>query len=238
MMALLIGGIVIMSLMSIAVPERRREIGVRRSVGAARGDSVQQFLLEAVLVALAGGLAGVLMGWGGMQIVTRYPDRGRCPLNFFLRWFGCSALVVSGLGMLSITWITVKERTREFGTRRALGATASGVFLHVLSECSALALAGCTLGASASWPLSRAVSQAAGLGFVFSREAAASAFAAALVLNVGFAFWPSRKAALVSPCEALRYEFCSGIEALVWGVSCSSNREAIPSGRPIRCHKS
>lgn len=120
MMALLIGGIVIMSLMSIAVPERRREIGVRRSVGAARGDSVQQFLLEAVLVALAGGLAGVLMGWGGMQIVTRYPDRGRCPLNFFLRWFGCSALVVSGLGMLSITWITVKERTREFGTRRAL----------------------------------------------------------------------------------------------------------------------
>ena len=158
MMALLIGGIVIMSLMSIAVPERRREIGVRRSVGAARGDSVQQFLLEAVLVALAGGLAGVLMGRGGMQIVTRYPDRGRCPLNFFLRWFGCSALVVSGLGMLSITWITVKERTREFGTRRALGATASGVFLHVLSKCSALALAGCTLGASASWPLSRAVS--------------------------------------------------------------------------------
>ena len=79
MMALLIGGIVIMSLMSIAVPERRREIGVRRSVGAARGDSVQQFLLEAVLVALAGGLAG----WGGMQIVTRYPDRGRCPAEFF-----------------------------------------------------------------------------------------------------------------------------------------------------------
>ena len=83
MMALLIGGIVIMSLMSIAVPEPRREIGVRRSVGAARGDSVQQFLLEAVLVALAGGLAGVLMGWGGMQIVTRYPDRGRCPAEFF-----------------------------------------------------------------------------------------------------------------------------------------------------------
>jgi len=101
MMALLIGGIVIMSLMSIAVPERRREIGVRRSVGAARGDSVQQFLLEAVLVALAGGLAGVLMGWGGMQIVTRYPDRGRCPAEFFfagsdvVRWWcrvwGCSA---------------------------------------------------------------------------------------------------------------------------------------------------
>ena len=70
-MALLIGGIVIMSLMSIAVSERRREIGVRRSVGASRGDVVFQFMLEAVSVALAGGLAGVLIGVGGMQIAAR-----------------------------------------------------------------------------------------------------------------------------------------------------------------------
>lgn len=70
-MALLIGGIVIMSLMSIAVSERRREIGVRRSVGASRGDVVFQFLLEAVSVAFLGGLAGVLIGLGGMQIAGR-----------------------------------------------------------------------------------------------------------------------------------------------------------------------
>jgi putative ABC transport system permease protein len=70
-MALLIGGIVIMSLMSIAVSERSREIGVRRSVGASRGDVVFQFMLEAVSVALAGGLAGVLIGVGGMQIAAR-----------------------------------------------------------------------------------------------------------------------------------------------------------------------
>jgi putative ABC transport system permease protein len=70
-MALLIGGIVIMALMSIAVSERRKEIGVRRSVGARRSQIVQQFLLEAVLVALAGGVAGVLIGIGGLQLVTR-----------------------------------------------------------------------------------------------------------------------------------------------------------------------
>jgi len=70
-MALLIGGVVIMSLMSIAVSERRKEIGVRRSVGAARADIIVQFLLEAVLVSLAGGIAGVLLGWSGMQIATR-----------------------------------------------------------------------------------------------------------------------------------------------------------------------
>ena len=70
-MALLIGGVVIMSLMSIAVSERRKEIGVRRSVGAARGDIVIQFLCEAALVALAGGIVGVVIGWGGMQVATR-----------------------------------------------------------------------------------------------------------------------------------------------------------------------
>jgi putative ABC transport system permease protein len=70
-MALLIGGIVIMSLMSIAVSQRRKEIGVRRAAGAARSDVVQQFLLEAIFVALAGGVAGVVIGWGGMQLVTR-----------------------------------------------------------------------------------------------------------------------------------------------------------------------
>ena len=70
-MALSIGGIVIMALMSIAVSERRKEIGVRRSVGARRGDIVQQFLLEAVIVARAGGIAGVLIGVGGMEFVAR-----------------------------------------------------------------------------------------------------------------------------------------------------------------------
>ena len=70
-MALLIGGVVIMSLMSIGVSERRKEIGVRRAVGAARSDIVFQFLFEATFVALAGGIAGVLIGWGGMQLATR-----------------------------------------------------------------------------------------------------------------------------------------------------------------------
>jgi len=70
-MALLIGGGVIMSLMSIAVSERRKEIGVRRAGGAARSDIVFQFLFEATFVALAGGIVGVVIGWGGMQLATR-----------------------------------------------------------------------------------------------------------------------------------------------------------------------
>lgn len=70
-MALLIGGVVILSLMSIAVSERRKEIGVRRSVGAARRDIVLQFLLESSIISLAGGVCGVILGWGGTQLVMR-----------------------------------------------------------------------------------------------------------------------------------------------------------------------
>jgi putative ABC transport system permease protein len=57
--------------MSIAVAERRKEIGVRRSVGADRASIICQFLLEAVLVSLSGGILGVLIGFGGMQLVAR-----------------------------------------------------------------------------------------------------------------------------------------------------------------------
>ena len=97
LMALLIGGIVIMALMSISVSERRTEIGIRRSVGAGRSDIVQQFLLEAVLVALAGGIAGVGIGVGGMQIVARTRN-----LPQILLWepIVTAILVAFGTGLL------------------------------------------------------------------------------------------------------------------------------------------
>jgi putative ABC transport system permease protein len=96
-MALSIGGIVIMALMSIAVSERRKEIGVRRSVGAQRGDIIQQFLLEAILVALVGGIVGVLIGIGGMQLVARMQK-----LPPLLLWepIGTALLVATATGLL------------------------------------------------------------------------------------------------------------------------------------------
>ncbi len=69
--AMLIGGVVIMSLMLIAVSERRKEIGVRRSVGASRQDILLQFLLEALLVSCLGGMAGIAVGLGGTNIVDK-----------------------------------------------------------------------------------------------------------------------------------------------------------------------
>lgn len=127
-------------------------------------------------------------------------------LNFLLRWIGASALFVSAMGMLGITWIAVKERTREFGTRRALGATSSDIFLQLASESAALAALGCIVGISVSYPLSRFISQAADLSFVYKTTTAWAAFVAAAALNISFALWPSRRAAIIDPIEALRFE--------------------------------
>jgi len=62
--SLVVGGIVIMNIMLVSVVERTREIGVRRALGATRGAIRRQFLSEAVLLSLGGGIVGVALGWG------------------------------------------------------------------------------------------------------------------------------------------------------------------------------
>ncbi len=68
--ATLIGGTVIMSLMLISVSERRKEIGVRRAVGASRRDIMVQFLVEAAVISFIGGVLGIVIGVGGTVLAT------------------------------------------------------------------------------------------------------------------------------------------------------------------------
>jgi putative ABC transport system permease protein len=127
-------------------------------------------------------------------------------LNFYIRWIGVSALIVSGFGIISITWIAVKERTREIGTRRALGATSVDIFVQTALESDALAVLGGVIGAVASWPASQLISRSVSLPFVFEWQSCAVAFAGGTFLNPAFCVLPARKAASVPPVEALRYE--------------------------------
>jgi putative ABC transport system permease protein len=92
--SLLVGGIGIMNIMLVSVTERTREIGIRQSVGATPTDIRLQFLTEALLLSLVGGLIGVLAGVGGAQLFAALGDmRTVITLSSILLAFGSAAMV-------------------------------------------------------------------------------------------------------------------------------------------------
>jgi len=127
-------------------------------------------------------------------------------LQFLVSWIGFSAIVVSGLGILAIAWISVRDRTREIGTRRAVGATSNDVFFQFAFEACVLAIVGIGVGVAVGWFASRFIASRAELAFMFDTRNALIALVVAFVLNLLFAGWPAMRAAQLDPIEALRHE--------------------------------
>ncbi len=133
-------------------------------------------------------------------------------LTILLTSVAAISLVVGGVGIMNIMLVSVTERTREIGLRKALGATNSTVLLQFLVEAIMLTVLGGAigifLGTSFSYLASLAVTTFTGYDFPFSLPISGAILGLSVSAFIGLVFgiFPARQAALKSPMEALRYE--------------------------------
>jgi putative ABC transport system permease protein len=126
--------------------------------------------------------------------------------TFLLAGIAAVSLLVGGIGIMNIMLVSVTERTREIGIRKALGATRRNILLQFLVEAVVLCVAGGALGAGVGSAASSVLRISFGWDTAMSPAAIALAFAFAAAVGVIFGVWPARRAAVLDPITALRYE--------------------------------
>lgn len=132
-------------------------------------------------------------------------------LTVFLSLVAAISLLVGGIGIMNIMLVSVTERTREIGLRKAIGARRKDILLQFLVEAVSLTLAGgaigLVIGVFIGWFLTQLAAKVLGtLQFALSVSSIFLALAMAIGTGLIFGLYPARKAASLSPMEALRYE--------------------------------
>lgn len=116
------------------------------------------------------------------------------------------SLLVGGTGIMNVMFVSVKERTREVGLRKAIGARRLDILSQFLVESVLICLLGGAFGTFLGWLLSLAAAKYLGWTTVFTIGAVLTSFFFSFLVGVVFGLWPARQAAELAPIEALRYE--------------------------------
>ncbi len=116
------------------------------------------------------------------------------------------SLVVGGIGIMNIMLVWVTERTREIGIRMSIGARRADILQQFLIEAIMLSVLGGLVGVVIGWVSSGLISRLAGWPVFVSSSSIGISFAFSAAVGMFFGFYPARKAASLSPIEALRYE--------------------------------
>jgi len=127
-------------------------------------------------------------------------------LTVLLAGVASISLIVGGIGIMNIMLVSVRERTREIGIRKAIGAHNRDILVQFLVEALVLSLLGGFIGIVVGLIASAVIAAVAGWGFTFNPLTLIVATVFSLIVGVIFGVWPARQAARLDPITALRFE--------------------------------
>ena len=129
-------------------------------------------------------------------------------LSILLGGIAGISLIVGGIGIMNIMLVTVTERTREIGIRKAIGATRGTILLQFLTEAVVLCMLGCAIGIFLSWTILRiaaVIASSLSMSFTLNGTVVVVAVAFCVFIGVVFGLYPANKAAKMKPIDALHY---------------------------------
>jgi putative ABC transport system permease protein len=139
------------------------------------------------------------------QVAEAREESGRTLAALLASVAGVS-LLVGGVGIMNIMLVSVTERTREIGLRRAVGARERDILWQFLVEATTLAVIGGLLGIALGVAAAHTLAQLAGWPALLTFDSIALAVGFSAAIGIFFGFWPARKASHLQPIDALRHE--------------------------------
>jgi putative ABC transport system permease protein len=127
-------------------------------------------------------------------------------MTHLLGWIAGVSLAVGGIGIMNIMLVSVTERTREIGTRMAVGARGRDILTQFLIEAISLSSVGGIIGILTGIGAAELIAITRGWPALISPTSIALSFGVSALVGIVFGFYPARKAAQLDPIEALRYE--------------------------------